>query len=891
MNALLDAVRAGRPDLVGGLLDPLSEADRRGLLPELTALRREVRGWDWSRRWDEGNVLRALHLAGAGCHTGAAAAAAWIAARELREGRQGPDAGALAAVLAGRAPAWRADVAHRLAGRATTVTEDYPLIRALLADTGAPVPASDGFVHAWVGATATGDGGARRRSRDAGRPGPLRVALREDPCVRELVLLLFETAEPAPGLGWYEDPAAPGRWPAELARLAAEGVVERGRLVDGSVARLLRGGRAGQLRFYADLLDVLELTVDEQAERTSDWIALAADAESPLAGRAQRILSGLSEAGRLPAGRLAEMSSAVLFRPEKKLVRAQLVLLGKALRRGRDDRSVLLPAVAAAFGHADAALQERALKLVAAHLRPEDGALREELACEAEQLGPGLRRAACELLGGDVPVGPADGYEETLPAPPGHRRLGVGGSVAETVELVAALLHSSSPDVVETESALDLLVRHAHRDRAALAAALQPAVADRYWAREGMGRTHPDHLAGLELVAAAVLDRLDVRGLRAGGKSWPAGSGQDCVHEALDRVEGARAHEVALRMPAEPLPFLLATPSWDSGSLEPLDLVERLAEYRRLGVRPAPVDFAQALLRLRHEPEAAPAAAGLGTPWGDRLAQWLGDGGSSAGPERLFRRVEQAGSTARYEGGWRQETVGRVVVEAAERPAFQALPPVFHRLGRPFSTHTVRCWHWVGGRRPYHMVLPEDRETQALWLLPDLTAGATLGERRAGAVLSALAELGGPAGPVLHLAVATGLGARHAEDRLAAVDALLVLAARGELDAVRLGRDLAELLELGTVKPNRLADAARTAAATGAFATTWAVLSTALPAVLTAGPPRGAGDVLAVAADCAERCAAAGPMPDGLAAAAARKGTSQLVTQARRLRDALGAAC
>ncbi|MEF2526592.1 hypothetical protein [Streptomyces sp. CS62] len=188
--------------------------------------------------------------------------------------------------------------------------------------------------------------------------------------------------------------------------------------------------------------------------------------------------------------------------------------------------------------------------------------------------------------------------------------------------------------------------------------------------------------------------------------------------------------------------------------------------------------------------------------------------------------------------------------------------------------------------------MPEDREAQAVWLLPALTACATVGERGAGELLARLAELGGPAGPVLHLAVATGLGARHAEDRLAAVDALLVLAARGELDAALLGRDLAELLALGTVKPNRLADAARTAAAAGAYAPlTWTLLAQALPALLAGGAgARGAGEVLAVAADCAERCGAAGPVPDGVAGAAERAGSSQLAVQARRLRAALAEA-
>ncbi|MFI1286707.1 DUF6493 family protein [Streptomyces sp. NPDC020858] len=888
MNTLLDAVRTGRCDLVTSLLTPLTATERRARLPELTALRGEIRGWGWSRRWDGEPTVRALHLAGALCHTGAAAAASWIAARDLRDGRS-RDTAPLAALLADRDPAWRADVAHRLAARTATVQDDYSLVRALLEGTGAPAPTTDGFVHAWARETTTGP------TSPAGGRGPrrthsLRVALRADPSVQELVPLLFQTAEPAPCLDWYDDPRAPGRWPAELAHLAAEGIVERRVLLDGSVARLLRGGRPGHLAFYADLLDVLDLTADERAQRTADWIALAADAPSPTAGRAQQTLTALFEAGRLPADRLAEMSSAVLFRPEKKLVRAQLVLLGKALRRDPDDRFALLPATAAAFGHADTALQERALKLVAAHLRPEDDALRTDLAFEAEQLGPALRRTAAGLLGAlaDPATDPA-GYQETLPAAPARRRLAADGapSVAETVELVAALVKSSAPTAAETETALDLLVRHTHRDRTALAAALLPALADRHWARADGGRADPDHLDGPELLAAAVLGRLNAADLSPDRPVHVTGFGQNCIHAALHRVTTARAREAALRVLTDPLPFLLATPTWDCGTLEPQDLVTRLAAYGRQGAAPAPADFAQALLRVRRDPQAAAAAGALATPEGTRLAAWLAADGE---PAPHTRRVTDRNHTPRNWWGRERQAARRIVLELAEHPFLQReFPAVFHRLGRP-CTGTSCCWHWRGWELAHLAVLPQDRETQAVWLLPDVTGCATDEERGAGETLSRLAELGGPAGPALHLAVATALGARHAEDRLAAVDALLVLAARGELDTALLGRDLAELLALGTVKPNRLADAARTAAATGAYATTWAVLAGALPAVLADGPARGAGEILAVAADCVEHCGAAGPLPEGLAEAAARKGASQLATQARRLRTALEAA-
>ncbi|WP_327366077.1 hypothetical protein [Streptomyces sp. NBC_01217] len=53
--------------------------------------------------------------------------------------------------------------------------------------------------------------------------------------------------------------------------------------------------------------------------------------------------------------------------------------------------------------------------------------------------------------------------------------------------------------------------------------------------------------------------------------------------------------------------------------------------------------------------------------------------------------------------------------------------------------------------------------------------------------------------------MAYGLGARHPEDRLSAVDVLLMLAAQHRLDAPSLGEKPAILLDHSLVKPSRLA--------------------------------------------------------------------------------------
>ncbi|WP_405754632.1 DUF6493 family protein [Streptomyces sp. NBC_00073] len=924
MNPILEAVREGRTDQLPGLLKPLTAPERQELLARLALLRAEIRGWDWSRWRERDRIRSALLVAGAGCHTGATAAADWIGAHDLREGQEFPT-GPLLDLLADRDPGWLGELAHHLAENTATAEADYPLVRELVRIADCPVPTTDAFVHGWVQSIFTMD---RARSTHS----PLSIVLRQDPYARELVPLLFTTAESPEALHWCSDPTAPNHWPSELAALAQEGIVERRVLVDGCVARLRRGGRQNQLKFFLAMLTRLELTPTEERERTADWIELAAEAPSPLAGHAQQVLVRLADAGGLPAQRLAQMSGAVLRRPEKKLVRAQLGLLGQALRRDPATRHTLLPAVAVAFGHEDTTLQERALGLAVRYLPPADRELRRELALRAEALSPLHRRAAAELLGSTA--SPAAGacaepaYAEVLPPAPVPRRLASGPpTLAGTVALVAASVTAGEPTAAVFESALDGLVRHAHHDRAALAEALRAALGGLRWHPGGGRPVDPGQLTGLELVVAAVLDRVRAPDLLPGRTAHGDGCRPDCVHAALSAVTAARLAEAAHRVLTDPLPFLLATPTWETGSLEPEELVVRLAAYRRLGTGPGPADFAQALLRVRRSPGAVPAAAALGTPEGDRLAAWLAGAGE---PPAVRRRVtdpfpdplrvpspDRAPFTApfttpltgpaaapaaapdpqsgprRWDRPPRAAAPRRIVLDTAERCVVrEEFPAAFRGLGRAHTESARGCSPSCAGGLVQQSVLPEDREMQAAWLLPEVTAGATAREGGAGAPLPRLAELGGPAGPALHLTVATGLGARHAEDRHAAVDALLLLAARGELDAPRVGRDLAELLALGTVKPNRLAEAARTAAATGAYATTWAVLAQALTPLLAAGGAavRGTGELLAVAADCVERCGACGPAPAGLAEAAARSGSSQLVRQARRLRAALTAA-
>ncbi|MET7452851.1 DUF6493 family protein [Streptomyces sp. NPDC005574] len=884
MSSLMEAVRAGRTAEVVSLLDGMTDGERRSYLPELRALRKELRADQWnaaSRR-----AYPALHAAGAACQTGAAGVATWLAATDMRWSQASP---ALLIHLLGDRPAdWLVDVTHRLAQRPESAGVRYDLLAGLVRLSGGPVPTTPTYVHGWVDHVGS--------ARELGNT--LLDRLRKDPHLATLVAAAFETPDIGSRWSWtYGE--GPDSWAEALARLTAEGTLERRATVDACVARLVRGGSAADQRSFLRLLRSLALTREEERERITDWLALAADAMPVVASHAQSVLGTLALAGDLTPRRLAEMSAAVLFRTEKKLVRAQLVLLGRVLVADPSAAPELLPAAAHAFGHEDSDVQERALKLVERHAgKVADTAdatqVREELVVAAEQLIPALHTRASRALGAPVASWTPE-YEETLPPVPQPVRLAPApGTAVEVAEEAGALL-ASGGGVTEFERTLDGLVRHAYQDRGALLEALEPVVSRRWWNPSGQERVLPSqHYFGnhghgfsgaedgvdllLATLSGAVFTTTLESSVRQGART------HECVHSGLSRAFDARLWDVAYRIRTDPLPFLLSTPTWSTGLLEPGELVARLDTYRRLGARVSAADFAQALLRVRRgDRPAAEAAAeratALGTGEGARLAAWLAQDPTLPTDRRRTSGV-------------------RVLLELGELPQLREdFPAAFQGLGRPVSVFRERwyCHHWNRSmQQHWPAVLPELRELVAVRLLRDLSALAVDDSRGAAAVLPQLAEAGGEAGEAVHLGLAYGLGARHPEDRLAAVDALLVLAARGQLDTALLGADLGQLVRRGAVKPSRLAESARTAAATGANATIWGVLRQTLPVLLAdlategaAAPTRGVGDLVGVAAECAERSGARGDLPH-LAGAAARRGSSRLVAQARRLRDTLG---
>jgi uncharacterized protein DUF6493 len=625
------------------------------------------------------------------------------------------------------------------------------------------------------------------------------------------------------------------------------------RLVEPVLAVLLEEDGRKAIAASLAFLRALAPTPAENARFTREYVALL-DRTSPVAGHAQEILLGVDKAGLLDAGTFTEMCQRVLLRPEKKLVRAQLADLDRAAGRDPARAARLVVDAATAFQHPDPALQERALDVIARHLRAAGDSVLPDLRAAADWLSPAFSARAAELFG--APQEGAGRFSEVLPAAPEPRPVpGPAETAAEVAQEVAAVI-AGDQDVAAFERALDGLVRHACRDRAALAKALKPAT------RRKPAEDTDCRQADIYDVAMAV------RGEPPREFAFHAGTYRSGCFSLSGAMLAARLSEAIGIIESGTQPFLLAVPTLATGALDAGVLAERLSELEKLGVKPAPVDLAQALLRVAPTGDARTlqAAGELRSAAGQRLARWLHDGGlphQDAEPKDWYQ--------SEVLGSWEPARPG-IALDPSFPQAAAALVGPYRRDGMLMEPPVP---FWVAQ-------LPHHRDEM---MARDYTQGCVSGWRRRTRVLPFVAEADGPAGYAVHIALARGM-ANGTQGDDATVDALLVLAARGQLDAELLGRQLETLLRARMIEANRVAAALRAAAETGAYGTVWAVIEAALPGLLRGTPLRDAAVFLSLAVDCVSRCGAKGEIAE-VVAMAERGGSSQTAKNARLLRDAL----
>lgn len=920
--------------------------------PQLKALRAELRAA--LRSGDEAAhdtayaQLAPLYLAGILCSGDPAETLDWLTSPVLRDAAwQEPDGTwhepqmrriLLTLLLEHRDRDWQRDLAGRLARWLPPGGDPrrWQLVDGLTAWAGATPTASDGYVIGWA---RHGSAVSRKHARgrldvrewfaELGwrRPAPHYATLvdwlRAQSRLDELVPRLFEVSDigiefsntesddtplaspaPADDAPALETPALDrNEWPGALAILAAEGTLDRDELIDRCLAKLLRGDQPENLRGFVLLTHRLAPNVDEIAARLATYVALAARGATPSARLAQSALKDLDDAGRLGPVTIAEVSKAVLARPETSLVIAQLSWIDAAVLRDRAAAPALLRALACAFSHPVVTVQERALRLVMRHLRHLTVKEIAELHEAARELDASLRDEALRVLGGDVDgMLSAAQTPATLlptyhpPAPPEPL-----GSVTDLVELFELILAdpSASADTRTVESILDTAVAEYERDAQNLADALEP-LAVRFPPKDFASWDQREVGGALRCLLYALLGQ-DQRTIAVMNELYADSSPPTAIATATaapDRAVLYRVFELIDNLGRVRIPCVLSTPTRGCGAIDPDVLRLRLERYERTGAAPLPCDLEQALLRIPIEEaqEILASSPLLATSAGKELSTLFawGEGALPYFDRFVIRRAESAQSVharTRLPRIAPRFSPFHELIAAPDRPpspitVLSNLPdPDDVRLfaSAESGTQTQNALALWPSLLPFHP------EIVAAHAIPTLYQQAKDTDRGRNALLPLLATTAGQPGAVTHLALAYGLAAARTQNRAAAVDAMVTLAARRLLDARALGALCGELWAGEMVKPDRLLFAFDAAAHAGARREVFAVVAGTLIALAPQPAVKGLADLLVLGADCARAADVHEDVPEVTALAALDKPT-RVVVEARRLYRILNAA-
>ncbi len=929
VRARIEAADAGK---TAELVLELTDGERREVAKELPAYmkeRREAAQW----RILEHRFVVPLLIAGAGCLGGAAAVTSWLFRPPLRVWGTRDEVDhvpLLARVVAGRPDEWRLDLAGRVAARlrpSNLPWQEGSLWRfaaLLVTEAGAEPPAGDAFVAGWL-QCGTGVAG-----------------LRTDPFLDALVPRLFEadgvgrilTAESA---SWRQRDLT---WESELRALASDGRVKRETLLDGCVSRFLRGGTANDLKWFVTLHDGLAPTLPEVRARSRDYLRLLPAAPGSVADLALREIRRADEASPLDEAAFTEAAEALLFRPEKKLVRAALGWLSRTAG-GRVDAT--LRALTVLFGQEALDLRERAVKLVVKHAPKARTETLASVRDAAATLPGDLREQIAAACGAVEPLEPV--AEHTGVAPYTPRALPPAiGSVAELAEEVAALLGAGELGWQQGERLLAGLVEFAYRDAEGTRTALERVIGASQHAAwlvrdEMAAAAHPRFWIGTVAGVAIRPPAPQPGGLRAmlsrayEAFRMPNTDTSDARVAPPQRVLYRRMREAAGLVGT--MPLLLSTPTEANGQLDPRVLVSRLETLETAGLNAPPRDLEQALLRLPRtvDVDAAVRARGLTSPSGRLAADTLASGGlpdpSVTTEVLMLPRLSHTG----YPSYERKDVLiprlaatvsanGRhgVVADAngaasgphgavngphgsaaghhgaayglhgaANGPhgataALHETAADLCRLPRPSRADYPR-FHGTSAWWP--ALMPSHREVIAAHLLPQM-ADLTEDSYGHSTALLGLAEADGPAGDAVGTALAYGLSALKQNDRSAGVDAFLTLAGRDQAPSTEIGRAIGRLAHHKLAKLNRVTAALTDATDAGAHREVWTAIITALPDVLPQpgeSARTGLPDLLALATRCAEATGARAEIPE-LTAAANRGGSSRLAKEAARLQNA-----
>jgi Family of unknown function (DUF6493) len=712
-----------------------------------------------------------------------------------------------------------------------------------------------------------------------------------------------------------------GGWAPSLVRLAEQGHLDRGRLIDACLGAFLRDFVPSRVEWYAQLHEHLEPSVAEMSARANTYLALLGATSTVAVRLAQQVTVVLLESGLLDPCRLLAASGPALGFPRKNIVVAQLGLIDKVIRSHPATTETALTTVAHAFGHERADVQEAALKLIAGHGMP-DGPARAEISRLAEALAPSLvgqaRRLGLGLDPGPDPLGDhgltdlADRIT-ALPSPhaePLRRALARAraGEVAAPPPMCPEAGNPLPEPVRDPAELVSLFTRLMEDAADALAVERALAGAVRLCRLPAAQRRD---LAGPLLRRARAKASEDFRGPFSGddltadiaclvlawgeGEGWAGrvggrypGSHHPAEANSMRSLTTVRIREASKIMAAGHPAELLAEPDHERGAISQQRLVQRLAAWHRArpGRPPARYDLEAAMLRLA--PEANDAF------W----AEWaLLDSATAPRARRLYAEARHPVvlrpvtgepyspySSAGFTYVHAQAVARRGAAESAMWAVLTAVSQPFDDYLRMYGD---RRWmrHYDQLVAGWPLLAPWQPELIAAHLLRPLSDGFKSGRPPATTAVCCLVHPGHALGPVGHLALTAGLASAGADTRIAAAGVWAQASLDGRLDP----QLAADAIITGTTgkafKLNRIADGLRHAARQpiAAYRAVEAI-SLCAPALIEAGEPNR-HLLLSVAADLAATVGVPG-LPAPLTALARRPGKNRAAAAAALLAEA-----
>ncbi len=640
-------------------------------------------------------------------------------------------------------------------------------------------------------------------------------------------------------------------WQTALVTLAADGTVDRQRLLDASLDGLQRGFAPFRAQWFSAFHEALEPTIPERAARASTYLALAASPVGPTVSMALKALTMVQKAVALDPVEVVATIGPALLVPAKGTATKAVALLAKAGDASDSDAAALV--MVEALGHSSKEVQAAGLK----HLRRwspsgPSPATADRLTFLADGCHISVR---ADLDGWHTAAGATSTTaSEARPAP-------APSSAVRFVDITAI-------DWLASERSLLVITDRDELYERASTAMEDPGDPDEIevvlaaLARFDVSDVVSDRRAQTLAKRAAKLQTNSERSAKAhvaacivarfAPESWvvppwrqdPRADKDVVLDELLERRLDALARTFRRRAKVG----LLSTPTHRGGWIDPMALVDRLLEWS--STNPCDeTDLAAALLRV--------------APDTDRIGDALRHAGSSGHvPDSVRAVLEGWVAWCRADGdrtsGWTSPC--KTHRDAANRVLYPCLgidgaDDVISPKGTPLVVR-LQSNGWGSLSNRYR-----DDPVGLRWagsLIPGLPgrwacAGADvigvtsrLPEVQHGdaGLFEAFFDTDVPFGGDAHLLVALATNDRRPEIQSPALDLAVVTAGDGRLDPIRFGREIGRLASTGVVTPSRWGRTLRLLAEAGPVHRT--VVRLALEEAMATVQPRKPQDALAL---------------------------------------------